>query len=203
MFEISTAINRKLPPKAPRRKKGERQPFSIAGKRIKELTRLFLVRFGPTLPNDDAGRKAAFVMLCHLAQRPDALHRMRAWLDLWCRWMSAADAQKLMARVIAKPCRFVADTLAKRFNVTDAERSRMGFTTIGAVDLSKEQRKERRKAKARSRNVRRRRSAGAKPRAEYEANSLAQTKPWEAVGMTQRTWYRAGKPSRGKGPCAA
>lgn len=32
------------------------------------------------------------------------------------------------------------------------------------------------------------------PRAEYEANSLTRSKPWEAVGMSRATWYRKGKP---------
>ena len=32
------------------------------------------------------------------------------------------------------------------------------------------------------------------PRAEYEANSLMRSKPWEALGMSRATWYRKGKP---------
>jgi hypothetical protein len=32
------------------------------------------------------------------------------------------------------------------------------------------------------------------PRVEYEANSLARAKPWEALGMSRATWYRKGKP---------
>ena len=34
----------------------------------------------------------------------------------------------------------------------------------------------------------------ARPRAEYEANSLTRSKPWEALGMSRATWYRKGKP---------
>lgn len=33
------------------------------------------------------------------------------------------------------------------------------------------------------------------PRAEYEANSITRTKPWEALGMSRATWYRKGKPT--------
>ena len=33
-----------------------------------------------------------------------------------------------------------------------------------------------------------------RPRAEYEANSLTQSKPWEALDMSRATWYRKGKP---------
>jgi len=30
----------------------------------------------------------------------------------------------------------------------------------------------------------------AQPRADYEANSLNRTKPWEALGVSRSTWYR-------------
>ena len=33
------------------------------------------------------------------------------------------------------------------------------------------------------------------PRAEYEANSISRSKPWEALGMSRATWYNKGKPS--------
>ena len=33
-----------------------------------------------------------------------------------------------------------------------------------------------------------------KPRTEYLANSLSKTKPWVALGMSRRDWYRKGKP---------
>ena len=32
------------------------------------------------------------------------------------------------------------------------------------------------------------------PRAEYEANSLTRSKPWDALDMSRATWYRRGKP---------
>jgi transposase len=36
----------------------------------------------------------------------------------------------------------------------------------------------------------------AQPRAEYLANSLNKSKPWEALEMSRATWYRHGKPSQ-------
>ena len=38
----------------------------------------------------------------------------------------------------------------------------------------------------------------AQPRAEYLAESLMRTKPWEALGMSRATWYRKGKPMAAK-----
>jgi hypothetical protein len=44
--------------------------------RRKELQRLFLFRWGPTLPDDDAGRDDATVMAHTIAQLPgDASHQ--------------------------------------------------------------------------------------------------------------------------------
>ena len=34
------------------------------------------------------------------------------------------------------------------------------------------------------------------PRAEYLANSITRSKPWEALGMSRATWYRHGKPNQ-------
>lgn len=35
-------------------------------------------------------------------------------------------------------------------------------------------------------------------RAEYEANSLSRSKPWEALGMSRASWYLKGKPKKGE-----
>ncbi len=56
--------------------------------------------------------------------------------------------------------------------------------------MTNEEHKERRKIKDRERAQRRRRALDAKPRAEYEANSLSQIKPWLTAGVSRATWYR-------------
>lgn len=35
----------------------------------------------------------------------------------------------------------------------------------------------------------------AQPRAEFLAQALTHTKPWEVLGMSRATWYRRGKPA--------
>nr|MBP6520281.1 hypothetical protein [Shewanella sp.] len=40
-----------------------------------------------------------------------------------------------------------------------------------------------------------RRAAGAVDRETYERQSLSRQKPWEALGMSRASWYRAGKPT--------
>ena len=86
------------------------------------------------------------------------------------------------------------DKLGSRLNLVDVERQKLGITTIRAVDVDKAQLLERRKQKDRERKERCRRAGGAKPRAQYEAQSLSRTKPWEALGMKRAKWYRMGKP---------
>ena len=41
-----------------------------------------------------------------------------------------------------------------------------------------------------ARDERRRRKVGSKPRVAYLANSLSRSKPWEADGISRRTWER-------------
>jgi hypothetical protein len=96
--------------------------------------------------------------------------------------------------------------IAKILDITAAERQAAKAWNIGAIDESRTERrgadrckraereKERRKKADRkadtARKQRARRAAGVKPRKEYEANSLSQTRPWEAKGISRRTWER-------------
>src|SRR5262249_32553936 len=73
----------------------------------------------------------------------------------------------------------------------DRQRTAVGITTIGSIDVDRKQRNRRRRERQRMNRERRRRARGARPRAEYlEANSLTRTKPWVAKGISRRTWYR-------------
>jgi hypothetical protein len=53
--------------------------------------------------------------------------------------------------------------------------------------------KARRKERDRIDKAAKRRAAGALPRAVYEANSLSRTKPWQAMGISRRTFERRRK----------
>lgn len=85
------------------------------------------------------------------------------------------------------------DTLINLFGITSDEERQM--RTLISEGMAKERHAKREES--------RRRAAGAMERAKYEANSISKTKPWEALGMSRRTWYRAGKPTAeaGTGPC--
>jgi hypothetical protein len=109
--------------------------------------------------------------------------------------MSKQEIAAITTKVIAKPIRWRADKLGARLRLTEAERHRLRITTIGAIDLTKDERKARRRHRARHRDELRRRRKGAKTRADYEANSISRNKPWERLGMSRAKWYRAGKPT--------
>jgi hypothetical protein len=94
-----------------------------------------------------------------------------------------------------------ADNLAKFLGVTYPQRLKLGITTIGSIDVSKRARELLRKRKKRLHAERKRRAKGSKPRAAYlEENSIMRTKPWEAEGISRRTWYRR---KRGTSPSPA
>jgi hypothetical protein len=176
-------------------KRRERKPVNFATFRIAELRRLFVARYGRILPDDDAGRDDARIMAHHLARLTNPERRITSFLELQAPWMTAAEIRSLIAKVIAKPLRWRADRLAVRLNLHEAERHRLGITTIGAVDVDRLERLARRKQRARHRDQQRRRAQGAKPRTEYEAHALTRTKPWQALGLSRASWYRAGKPA--------
>jgi len=75
------------------------------------------------------------------------------------------------------------DTLIQLFSITDAEQA--GLRTIISESVARERHA--------ARDTVKRRAAGAVPRAEYEANALSTTRPWEALGVSRATWYRQQK----------
>jgi hypothetical protein len=170
--------------------------FSLAGRRVAELEQLFHARYRTTLPDDADGRACAEIMAHHLAgTSEDPRRSIPPWLEQWAPWLSIADAKAIMADAILRPRRWKADKLAWRLKLTDTDRERLGITTIGSIDVSRAERTQRREARKYQRLVMRRRLKGAKPRAQYEAQSISRAKPWESLGMSRASWYRAGKPA--------
>ena len=103
-----------------------------------------------------------------------------------------ADAQAVLDEAASTPKQkhMKADDLAKWLGVTYVERQKLRLTRIGAKDVGKRSRKVLRKLRDLRAKERKRRSCGAIPRAEYEANSLSRTQPWVIEGISRRTWER-------------
>jgi hypothetical protein len=182
-------------------KKKARRPVSMMALRIAELRRLFTARYGLTLPDDAAGREDVRIMAHHLARTADARRRITAYLELAAPWLPPNDVVALITAVLANPLRWRADTLAKRLNLTNAERRRLNIRTIGAVDRMKTQRAADSKQRKRLAEQARRRARGVQPRKNYRATSLSRTKPWVTLGISRTTWYRSRRDRRETSPC--
>jgi hypothetical protein len=77
------------------------------------------------------------------------------------------------------------DTLINLFRITAEEQQQLK-TIVSQAEAAERHRK---------REEGRRRAAGAIDRQTYEQASLSRQKPWEALGMSRASWYRAGKPT--------
>lgn len=170
----------------------------IARLRMREIERLFAYRYGDQLPDDDAGMEDLTLAANQIAQMEgNAEDHILRWAWEWAYWLfDKKDVNPVLfaKRIASSPRRYKADTLARILNLTMSSRTTLGITTIGAIDCNKQQRTELRRQRKRAYAEARRRAAGAKPRAQYEAESLSRTKPWEKLGMSRSTWYAKGKP---------
>lgn len=163
--------------------------------RFRELETVFAYCWGALeLPDDDAGRIDLHIAACHLWHlgKDYPVPAIEAWASLWAPWCGRDELSALIRRVEVNPRKWKADELAHALGVflTFAVREALKLTTIGSVDVDKVGRKQRRAERSKARSTDRRRKGGAVARAEYEANSESRTKPWEAEGISKRTYYR-------------
>ena len=172
-----------LEEKRKRRKRGSSAKNNV---RPRELERVFRDRYGAILPDDDAGLDDLFIMANHLAHLDAPDKRIASWVRQWAPWYSADETAALIETVLARPLKWTANSMAKRLGLNEATRSRLGLTTIGAIDCSKAKRAKLRKMRNNEAKRVHRAEAGAKP----HAASVEQTKPWLQLGIKRRTYYR-------------
>lgn len=139
-----------------RRSRKGRTPAQLAALRLKDLTALYAARYGHMLPDDDAGREDAGIALAHMATLASARGRMSAWIAQWLPWMTTGEAGRMVDYALTTPRYWTADSLAWRLHLTAADRTTLGITTIGAIDLPKKARAKLRQRKAREREKARR-----------------------------------------------
>jgi hypothetical protein len=167
-------------------KKRKRRPFPLDVRRI-HLAWLVVGRH-KKLPRDDRGWTYIKVAAEHCPYGPNRRDTLMEWLQSVCAppWIlrQVRQVDAILDRI--SPRRWSADALGKLLNVSDAERSMLRIYTIGSYDVPRAKRIKRREEKRRLAAQARRRDNGSKPREQ----SLSRTKPWEAEGVSRRTWYR-------------
>jgi hypothetical protein len=166
----------------PRRK---RSRPGIAALTIGDLEIFFGDKYRDTFPDDDAGRDDLIVLLQYMAQLGDP-HAMSACAARWCPWLSEAEYTAMLAGIERAPMRWRADGLAAEIGLNRATRTRLGITTIGAIDFGKAKRTKLRKKLNNADKRKRRAAAGATD----HAASAERTAPWIALGISRRTYYR-------------
>jgi hypothetical protein len=171
--------------------------------RIGDLQKFLRFRYGPTLPDDDAGRDDLHEVLLPISLGPQGdWQKLKNAIEVWAPWMDADEAGPLIDRINRTPRHLrlrTARQLGDRLRVTTEERERLKLKTIKPFDVTDKQLKELRKAKHRARMKRKR---GRTPRVDYLANALTRQKPWEAEGIGRRQWERRRKQAHVAGMCA-
>lgn len=119
----------------------------MAALRLAELTRWLDDTHGAGVelePSDESLRLLK-LFAHHMAALPEMPRRVKAWIDRYTPWLTLASQEVLIAEVAECPLKWSADLLAWKIRLTDEQRTRLKIRTIGAIDCSAEQRKERRK----------------------------------------------------------
>lgn len=131
---------------------------SMAAIRISELQRWLgdVVGAGAELEPCGWSEGIARIMVHHFVVLADGNRRASDWLAAYCPWIETRDREYMITEANHCPLKWSADKLAWKIRLTDAKRTELKITTIGAIDCSREQRAARRKQRNAERNRNRR-----------------------------------------------
>lgn len=169
-----------------------KHPPGTAALRRRECSRLANYRHGQVCAQrTPAARNLLYAWACHLLPLPNPRKRILGLLQMWAPWMSAAEREQQADAILSRaPRRWSAARLGEFLELTDAERSGCGITTIRSIDGPSSA--ERKRTRERERRRRLRESMGAILRVEYLANSKERQKPWSTLGISRATYFRRG-----------
>lgn len=177
--------------------------YNQAAHRVREIERIIQARYG-AIPDTDDADVILEPVACAYAQILRTRHgraefkllidRVGLWCDRWAPEVSIKVQRAVCSRALKRLRNFTADEAAEQLQLSYDERMRLKITTIGAFDVSKKQRdklyKDRKKERDRKRAAKKRALKGSIPRSEYISGSLSARRPWEAEGISRRTWER-------------
>jgi hypothetical protein len=130
-----------------RKSKVGKRTRSMAAIRIAELSRWLAdaIGAGAELEPCQWSEGIARIFVHHFVVLSDGNRRASEWLATYCPWIERRDREYMITEANQCPLKWSADKLAWKIRLTDGKRSELKITTIGAIDCSADQRKERRK----------------------------------------------------------
>jgi hypothetical protein len=173
-------------------RRAKRPAPTILELRLRDLSCLRAGRYGEAMPDTPDTRRLVTIIAQHMAAMPYSkpLQTIPSWISLYAPWCSPAQAATIIADTLNAPKFWKAHELAWALKLTAADRKALRITTIGACDMSPQQRAKQRKLMKRLEREEKRRAKGAIPRDQYLAKERAKPKPWLTQGISRRTWYR-------------
>jgi len=171
--------------------------FSPPLKRMREIEAVITDRHGQLIPEtDDADIYIRAAALSRAGQD------LAGWCARWAPWAEPILVSTIEAETADRRRMLGPDAVANLLMVTMAERDRLDLRTIGACDLPRAERlklaRARKRERDRQRQAEQRSKTQGQDRQSYEAQSLSRAKPWQAEGISRRTWERrrVASPSR-------
>ena len=141
-------------------------------------------------PDDDAGRGDLWLLVLNVSLAiAEPKKKMRHVIEMWAPWLKADEREAYIEHVWGLDFYerlMTAREIGERLGLTNAERERLKLWQFKPIDMTDEELVEHRKRK----NNERRRVKRAQTRDEYLAICLTATKPWQAEGISRRTWER-------------
>ena len=158
------------------------------------MIKLFRHRWGHALPEDDAGHGDLWPLILNVSlAAAEPLKKMAHVIELWAPWMTPEQAADLIRHVggLDRYQRIqTAAELGRHMGVTNAVRQKLGLWPFKPIDATDEELEAQRKARRSERRRERLRAKGVRPREAYLAEVKSKPKPWEAEGISRRTYYR-------------
>ena len=188
---------------SPRTSLGAPKWETIRRLRYGDLIRLLRHRWGPILPEDDSGWGDLWLLVSNVSLADkEPQKKMRHVIELWAPWMSPERVQdyiKLVWGLDFHQRTQTGEEIGRLLGLTNAERQHLKLWRFMPIDATREEIEAQRKAR-RSENRRAKlRAKGVRSREAYLAELKSKPKPWEAEGLSQRTWQRR-RVSRGSVP---
>jgi hypothetical protein len=158
----------------------------MAKRRMAELMSIFKDDFPGGLPHNERGKRFARYVIRTMAMFATFEER-QLWLHRYAGWLNADEQSDILN---LPPHWYSGAYLGDRLELYDAHRAQRNIRTIDAFDVTREERVTINRAKDQKRKEAARRSRGAKPREQYETQSLSRTQPWKSEGISRSTWER-------------